>query len=593
MNWKFTPIILPVLIASLMAAYLLVYVWQRREMRGARALLPLIIGIVIWLFSSTIEGLFMDFDSRLFWVNVQYVGIVIVPTAWFMFCLVYTDRATLLTRRKLALLLIMPILTLLVIWTDQWHTLFRVNLILNTSGEYPFWERTVGPAFWVHTIYSYILLVSGVILMIQAYRQSSRLHRRQIGVMLVGAIIPWIANIMFVVVRGSLIDYTSFSFLITGFMLAWGISKVGLVEITPIIRRRVIDEMHDGMLVLDDQNRILEANPAILKMLDVQEDVLGKPIVELMNRWPESLTHFQGKEYTQAEICLPFADQEERHYHVSLSPLSDTKGESTGRLIMVHDITRQKQTEASLKQAKEIAEAANRAKSTFLATMSHELRTPLTAIIGYSELIQEKSKLLGYDKIIPHLNQVGAAGHHLNDLIGNILDLSKIEAERVEISNSDFSISALITEVITNIQPQIDGNDNTLIMELSDDLGSIFTDRTKMRQILLNLLGNAAKFTRDGTIWLMARRDEAGSCVSFTIKDSGEGIPEEMLAKIFQPFTQADSSFTRVHDGIGLGLAISKRLCQLLGGTIDVASKQGKGATFVVTMPIRPSNGYQ
>lgn len=586
---KITSIILPVLIASLIAIFLLVYTWQRRTMRGARPLLPLLLGIVIWLVGSTIEGLYFDYNSRLFWSNIQYIGIVIVPTALLVFSLYFTDRTSALTRRNLALLSVMPLVTLVLVWTSPWQQFFRISLALNTSGAYPFWEWVPGPGFWLHTIYSYLLLISGVIILGQAYRQSARLHRRQIGIMLLGATVPWLANIFFVVVRGSNIDYTPIAFLITGAAVAWGIFKVGLVEIAPIIRKRVIDEMQEGMLVLDEQNRILEANPAVLRMMDVQGDVLGKPIAEVMARWPELLAQFQGQVSAQAEISLPIEGQETRYFQISLSPLHNRKGLQTGQLIMAHEITQQKQTERSLTEAKDAAEAANRAKSTFLATMSHELRTPLAAIIGYSELIQEKSELWGYEKIIPQLGQIGTAAHSLNGLIGNILDLSKIEAERMDLVCSQFGVAALINDVIINVQPQIEKQGNQLNLKLADDLGSMHTDQTKVRQILLNLLGNAIKFTRNGTISLTAVREETSDMIQFSIKDDGEGISEEMMAKIFQPFVQADSSFTRVHGGSGLGLAISSRFCQMLGGHITVESKLGQGTIFVVTLPAQLS----
>jgi len=192
--------------------------------------------------------------------------------------------------------------------------------------------------------------------------------------------------------------------------------------------------------------------------------------------------------------------------------------------------------------------------------------------------------LFGYEKIIPHLGQIGTAAHGLNTLIGNILDMSKIEADRMDITSSQFCITSLITEIIANIQPQIEKNGNVLDVSLADDLGEMCTDHTKVRQILLNLLGNAIKFTHNGTIALSAVRNEADH-ILFTIQDSGEGITEEMLGKIFQPFVQADSSFTRVHGGSGLGLAISSRFCQMLGGKIEVESKVGEGTTFFVQIP--------
>ncbi len=582
---KFTSIILPVIIASFIAIFLLVYTWQRRSMRGARPLLPLLLGVVIWLVGSTIEGLYFDYNSRLFWSNVQYIGIVIVPTAWLAFSLYFTDRASALNSRSLVLLSIMPLVTLVLVWTSPWQHFFRISLALNTAEAYPYWEWVPGPGFWLHTIYSYLLLICGVIILGQAYRQSARLHRRQIGIMLLGATAPWLANIFFVVFRVSTIDFTPIAFLITGAAVAWGIFKVGLVEITPIIRKRVIDEMQEGMLVLDEQNRVLEANPAVLRMMGVQDDVLGKPIAELMARWPELLVQFQDEAYAQAEISLPIPGQETRYFQISLSPLHNRKGQQTGQLIMAHEITQQKQTEISLTQAKEAAEAANRAKSTFLATMSHELRTPLAAIIGYSELIQEKSELWGYEKIIPHLGQIGTAAHNLNALIGNILDLSRIEAERMDLVSNPFCVTDLINDVVANIQPQIDKNGNQLTLTLANDLGIMHTDQTKVRQILLNLLGNATKFTHNGTISLTAVREEVSDTIRFSVKDNGEGIPVNLQTKIFQPFIQADSSFTRVHGGSGLGLAISSRFCQMLGGSIEVESKLGEGTNFVVVLP--------
>ena len=585
MNWKFTPIAIPLLIASLIAIFVLLYTWQRRTMRGARPLLPLMIGLVIWLAGSTLEALSFDTDTRLFWSNFQFIGVVMVPTAWFMFSLMFTDRAAVLTRTNLTLLLIMPVLTLILLWTSPWQQFFQVSKVLNSSGPNPFWEWVPGPGFWVHTAYSYLLLIAGFIILAHAYRQSSRLHRRQISVMLLGAAVPWIANILFVVVRLGPFDYTPIAFLITGTAVAWGIFKVGLVEITPIIRKRVIDEMQNGMLVLDEKDRILEANPAILDMAQVTKDVIGQPVNQITDRWPELRTRFQHFTSGQEEIGLTFDDGETRHYQISVSPLLDQNDRLTGRLIMIHEITRLKQIEASLMKAKEAAEAASRAKSTFLATMSHELRTPLAAIIGYSELIQERSEALGYEKIVPHLKQIGTAAHGLNFLIGNILDLSKIEAERMDILPTEFSVPELIAEVVSNVQPQIVKNGNVLELDLAADLGLMHTDRIKLRQILLNLLGNAAKFTHEGTIWLAARQNCASGCIMFTVKDSGGGISDEMLGKIFQPFVQADSSFTRVHGGSGLGLAISSRFCQMLGGTIEVESRLGEGTTFSVKLP--------
>jgi signal transduction histidine kinase len=247
-----------------------------------------------------------------------------------------------------------------------------------------------------------------------------------------------------------------------------------------------------------------------------------------------------------------------------------------------------------LYQAKEAAEAASRAKSTFLANMSHELRTPLSAIIGYSELIQEESQDLGYTNLEPDLGKIGAAGRHLLALINGILDLSKIEAGKLELFLETFDLPPLIEDVVTTIQPLAQKNSNSLEARCADDFGVMHTDRTKVRQILLNLLDNAAKFTKQGTITLVVTREpslippsEKGEeeWFQFRITDTGIGMTAEQIQNLFQPFTQGDVSITHKYGGTGLGLVISQWFCQAMGGEISVESEVGKGSTFTVRLP--------
>ncbi|MBK9056167.1 MAG: HAMP domain-containing histidine kinase [Chloroflexi bacterium] len=212
--------------------------------------------------------------------------------------------------------------------------------------------------------------------------------------------------------------------------------------------------------------------------------------------------------------------------------------------------------------------------------MSHELRTPLAAIIGYSELITEKVNFGGM-KRLPQLGQIGAATH-LNSLIGDILDMSKIEAGRMDIINSQFSVQELIDNVLTTIQPLLAHNGNTLELNLPPDLGHIYADRTKVHQILLNLLSNATKFTEKGIIGLEVQIvTEPSRTYHFRISDNGKGIPEEKISQLFQPFVQVDSSRTRRHGGSGLGLAISYKFCQMMGGTYVWKANWDKAQPFI------------
>ncbi|MCA9694336.1 MAG: protein kinase, partial [Myxococcales bacterium] len=249
-----------------------------------------------------------------------------------------------------------------------------------------------------------------------------------------------------------------------------------------------------------------------------------------------------------------------------------------------------------LKTAHAMAMAASRAKDTFLAQMSHELRTPLNAIIGYSELIAELADEAGVDEIGADIDRILAASHHLLALINDILDLSRIEAGKLEIDPSRFDAAALVREIGEAASPLMLKNRNKLAVELDEASFPALTDAQRLRQILLNLLGNAAKFTADGHVVLSLRRavvDDAPWLI-IAVRDDGIGIPTDKLDKLFASFEQVDASRSRIYEGAGLGLAITRRLCQLLGGRVEVESELGVGSTFTVRIPARcPGAAYE
>jgi signal transduction histidine kinase/DNA-binding response OmpR family regulator len=234
-------------------------------------------------------------------------------------------------------------------------------------------------------------------------------------------------------------------------------------------------------------------------------------------------------------------------------------------------------------------EQASQHKSQFLANMSHELRTPLNAIIGYSEILQEDAVDLGQDNLVADLKKIESAGRHLLGLINDILDLSKIEAGKMDIYLEDVEIVPLLEEVRSIIVPMAEKNGNVLEYRLADNLGTMRTDRTKLKQSLLNLFSNGSKFTENGRLTLTVKRFETDKpMVSFAVSDTGIGMTEEQLGRLFQAFNQADASTTKKYGGTGLGLAITRNFCQLLGGNVTVTSKPGEGSTFTIVLPDSP-----
>jgi len=227
---------------------------------------------------------------------------------------------------------------------------------------------------------------------------------------------------------------------------------------------------------------------------------------------------------------------------------------------------------------------AGRQKSRFLANMSHELRTPLNAIIGYSEMLEEQASQLGRSSFTQDLEKIHVSGRHLLGLIDNVLDLSKIEAGRMQLFAERIDITALLADLVTVAGPLMTKKGNRLLVETDGDLGTLNTDCTKVRQVLLNLLSNSAKFTERGTVTLAAKVDRDGRLVRFSVHDTGIGMTPEQVGRLFDEFSQAEAGTYRHFGGTGLGLALSRRLARILGGDIAVDSSRGVGSTFTFTL---------
>ena len=325
-----------------------------------------------------------------------------------------------------------------------------------------------------------------------------------------------------------------------------------------------------------------QSNEGPARWVGFHED--GRPVEP--PEWPLIKVVREGEPQSELEVDYQRGDGSRAWISFAGAPMQDADGKLVGGVVVVSDIDARKRSEHVLAAAKEAAEEANRAKSEFLANMSHELRTPLSAVIGYSEMLQEEMEDQGQADLLPDMRKIEANARHLLGLINDVLDLSKIEAERMEVYPESLDVAATVRDVAATVEALVEKKANALVLELADGLGGAYTDATKLRQCLINLLSNAAKFTEGGRITLSVSRqtDAEGDRLIFAVSDTGIGMSEEQVARLFQRFSQADASTTRRFGGTGLGLAITRAFAHMLGGDITVTSREGQGTTFTLTV---------
>ena len=359
--------------------------------------------------------------------------------------------------------------------------------------------------------------------------------------------------------------------------------------------RLLLESTGEGLFGLDMDGSCTFINRAAARMLRVApDDVLGRNMHDRTHH-----SRADGSPYPIEECPIYRAFQTGQSCRMdgevfwrgdgtsfpveyTSSPISED-GALRGAVITFADITQRKQAEEDLRRAKDAAEAASRTKSQFLANMSHELRTPMNAILGYSEMLQEEAEEEGLDSFTPDLQKIQNAGKHLLALINDILDLSKIEAGKMELYLEEFGVAQVVADVAATVQTLVAKKNNRLTVHCPPDVGVMRADLTKVRQSLFNLLSNAAKFTQNGEITLDVHR--GGGDLWFTVRDTGIGMTSEQMAGLFEAFAQADASTTRKYGGTGLGLAITRRFCRMMGGDATVESEPGVGSVFTLRLP--------
>ncbi|HTP09485.1 MAG TPA: PAS domain S-box protein [Anaerolineae bacterium] len=356
MQFQYSPYMLPLIGAAIISSWVAVYAWRHRDTRSAPALAALAVVIALWTAGYALEIGGADLSTKLFWGKVQYFSIVSVPVLWYIFAYDYFHQDKQITPRAIALLFIVPLITVVLVWTTEAHGLVWREVRINENGSFSALGVSYGLWFWIHSAYSYILLLAGTIFILRSLRRTQTVYREQAVALLVAVFAPWIGNILYLSGLSPIpyLDLTPFAFTISVVALAWAILGFSLLSLAPVARELVVDEMSDAMLVLDVQNRVADINPAAQRLLQISPaQAIGQPIADLLRAWPQLAAQYGQVTETQDEITIG-EGEDRRWYEVRISPLKDRRKRLVGRVILVRNITERRQTADRLQQERNL-----------------------------------------------------------------------------------------------------------------------------------------------------------------------------------------------------------------------------------------------
>lgn len=582
MTLQFTPYTLPLLCAALLALGLGIYAWRHRDTNGAGPFAALMIGAAQWSLFYALELTFVALPIKIICTNIMYFGVLAVPAFWLVFTKHYSGQQNV----SLNWLWIEPIITLIMAWTNPYHELLHSRRYIETLGSFDVYLVEHGSYFWVHTAYSYVLLVWGSILLVRRLIHVPQLYRSQTIAILIGLLTPWTANIIYLFGLNPFpyLDLTPFAFIVMGLATFWGAFRFQLLTVVPIARDTVIDGMEDGIIVFDSENRVIDYNPGTLRLMNRPgENLIGRYASDVFSEFPDLVERFSDVENAHEEIIIE-NNPMPLVYELRISSLHDRLGRVLCRVLLIHDITWLKEVERDLRTSKELAEAANKAKSEFLANMSHEIRTPMNGILGMSELLLD-TQLDEEQK--RYLQTVRKSADLLLTVINDVLDFSRIEAGKLELDPAPFAIEEMLNVSLNPLAIQAQQKNLKFEWNIAPEVPPVLTgDPDRLNQIIINLTSNAIKFTESGYVSVRVdledQTDETFT-LHISVNDTGIGISKDKQDVIFEAFSQADASMTRQYGGTGLGLAISSRLVEMMNGRIWVESELNQGSSFHFT----------
>ena len=557
----------------------------RRSVPGSSAFSWLMLAVALWSFTSAMHTLVSDRDVRILIAKFQYVGVAPIGVLWLLFAGEYSRMAWTADRLLRTIVWIVPAITFVLALTNEQHAFYwsAIDDVQTAAGTRLIY--TGGPWYWIHAIYSYFLVLIGTLILVRGLRRFPPPYRRQTTVIIIGAIVPWAGNLLYLAGAFPGFDFTPLAFTVSGALFTWGIYRYRLFGLVPVAREMVVDSLDDGVLVLDAQRRIVDLNAAAERYTGISATSLGRPVEEVVAWWNEVVT--------EGQTALVKVEPGPRYFEIKVSAVRDSQRRFVGWLVTIHDISTRRRTEAERYAFERRVQEQQKSESLMVLAggVAHDFNNLLTGILGNADLIAIQSPPDSDQRRAAEAIVIGA--QRAADLVSKMLAYSgggRVVAEHVD-------LDLLVREMVDLLAASV-ARHCALTHRSTGSLPPVETDPTQIRQVVMNLIINAAEAVDDhhGVIAVETGREtldksmlkqmtfgaevEPGEYVYIDVVDNGSGMSEHTLARMFDPFYS-----TKDH-GRGLGMAAVRGIVRSHRAALRVTSKEGQGTRFRVWFPL-------
>lgn len=591
MDWQSINIALSAF-TTLISVLLALIVWRRRHESGALWFVWLL-SAVAWVAFFYILEISADTNLNAFvtFSKFEYVGLAMLPVLWFGFALRFSGRERIFNQSVFAPLTIIPIITILLAFTNEWHGAIWIEPRFVIIDGYPVYAPDYGAWFWVYGVYSYIVFFAGSVVLVHRSIGLWRLYRAQALLALIGTGLPWVSNILLIFDELNPFPFLQLNALCLGLAMvcmAFALFRLHLLDIAPLAYDTILNNVPNNIIVVDDQNRIVALNHNVRQYLDdPKRDPIGKDLVAAFSQYAEYVKPLGEQQKPYGELSVLGNVIEYR-----IVPVLDRRNRSRGRLFVLTDMTERANMEKALAARHEElvglyerVSQLEQLKTHMIRVAAHDLKNPLSVILSYLDMLQANPETMDIDRPRIYASMIRSA-ERMEKIINEVLSLEHIEKIVQNLTSVPFDLGERVSIAIEDFEMQAEAKGLHLYTDVLDDSTCWVTgDEIQLFEAISNFLSNAIKYTPAGGR-IDVRLTCDGENARFEVVDTGFGIPAEQQPNLFQAFFRAKTTETRDIEGSGLGLFLTKSIIERQGGTLIFHSEYGKGSTFGFTMPL-------